>query len=176
MKEGALWRHPSSSKFWNNDSSIANSEYTGIHSSIESLNLIGREDNCPITVIGCNDLSTGSHYATVHYGSLWVYYQWWIITDDSCNSVEAQITIRCRIMISRKIGSKLTQNILEGIEIFSSKKSQLRKVLKYRLDLATSNVLFSVGHFSPLGTALVFFIWIVMYWKQSKTRNSRDWN
>ena len=70
MKEGALWRHPSSSKFWNNDSSIANSEYTGIHSSIESLNLIGREDNCPITVIGCNDLSTGSHYATVRYESI----------------------------------------------------------------------------------------------------------
>ena len=76
-ERGALLRHPSSSKFCNNDSSIvhSNSEYTGIHSSIESLNLIGREDNCPITVIGCNDLSTGSHYATVHYGSLRVYYQ-----------------------------------------------------------------------------------------------------
>lgn len=160
MKEGALWRHPSSSKFWNNDSSIANSEYTGIHSWIESLNLIGREDNCPITVIGCNDLSTGSHNARVHYCSLRVYYQWWIITDDSCNSVEARITIRCRVLISRKIviGSKLTQNILEGIEIFSSKISQLRKVINYSLDLATSNVLFSVGHFSPLGTALVFYL------------------
>ena len=122
------------------------------------MNLIGLEDNCPITVIGCNDLSTGSHNATVHYDSLRVYYQWWIITDDSCNSVEARITIRCRVLISRKIviGSKLTQNILEGIEIFSSKISQLRKVINYSLDLATSNVLFIVGHFSPLGTALVF--------------------
>ena len=79
-ERGALLRHPSSSKFCNNDSSIAhsNSEYTGIHSYlyIESLNLIGREGNWPITVIGCNDPSTGSHYALVHYGSLRVDCKW----------------------------------------------------------------------------------------------------
>ena len=63
-------------------------------------------------------------------------------------------------MISRKIviGSKLTQNILEGIEIFSSKIFRLLKVLKYSLNLATSNVLiFSVGHFSR-GAKLVFYL------------------
>ena len=37
-------------------------------------------------------------------------------------------------------GSKLTQNILEGIEIILSKISELRKVLKYSPDLAISNI------------------------------------
>jgi len=102
-----------------------------------------------------------------------------VMTHVILSSYKLQLGIR--IMIGRSeivSGSKLTQNILEGIEIFLSKISQLRKVLKYSLDLATSNIrsiLFCVWHFSPLGSAY-FFIWIVMYWKQSKTRNSRDWN